>query len=115
MITQPLIYLIKVAVLETDTDAGLLKERIQRARNTAGMRLVDNDGIWEAELLDIREGQEHDDFIDELLENAPETYNGDAAAEAIIVQYVRDLEVLRDYYIEQLPPAVVKAITAGGY
>lgn len=35
---------------------------------------------------------EHSNFVNEILERAPEAYDGDSAAEAIAVEYVRDLE-----------------------
>jgi len=34
----------------------------------------------------------HQEFVNEILENTPESYDGDDAAEAIAVTYVRDLE-----------------------
>jgi hypothetical protein len=37
-----------------------------------------------------------DGFVNAILANAPEAYDGDAAAEAIAVEYVRDLEWARD-------------------
>lgn len=37
----------------------------------------------------------HADFVNEILERAPEAYDGDSAAEAIAVEYVRDLERFR--------------------
>ncbi len=44
----------------------------------------------------------NDNFVDEVLEQAPEAYDGDAAAEAIAIQYVRDLEWIRDRTIAKL-------------
>jgi hypothetical protein len=38
------------------------------------------------------EHPEHQDFVNELLDRAPESYDGDEAAEAIAIRYVRDLE-----------------------
>lgn len=35
---------------------------------------------------------DHDEFVNELLLNTPESYDGDDAAEAIAVRYVHDLE-----------------------
>lgn len=35
---------------------------------------------------------EYDEWVNELLLNAPESYDDDAAAEEIVVRYVRDLE-----------------------
>jgi hypothetical protein len=35
---------------------------------------------------------EHQEFVNELLDHAPESYDGDEAAEAIAIRYVRDLE-----------------------
>ena len=36
------------------------------------------------------------DFVNEILERAPESYDGDEAAEDIAIRYVRDLERIRD-------------------
>lgn len=44
----------------------------------------------------------HDELVNELLERAPERYDGDWAAEALLVQYVRDLESVRDRAIAAL-------------
>lgn len=39
---------------------------------------------------------EHTDFVNEILEAAPEAYDGDESAESIALMYVRDLEAFRD-------------------
>lgn len=40
---------------------------------------------------------EHDDFVNEILLNAPDSWDDDAAAEAIAIDYVRKLEERLQY------------------
>jgi predicted RNA-binding protein len=48
---------------------------------------------WEKFRIEANEFRdEHEDFVNELLKNTPERYDGDDAAEHIAVTYVRDLE-----------------------
>lgn len=44
-----------------------------------------DDAVWWAE-------PNHQEFVNDLLEFAPETYDGDEAAEAIAADYLHDLE-----------------------
>jgi hypothetical protein len=45
----------------------------------------------------IRDATDHADFVNELLDDAPDCYDGDESAEDIALRYVRDLERIRDY------------------
>lgn len=42
------------------------------------------------------EAKRHDDFVNEILLNASEHYDGDDAGEDIALRYVRDLEAIAD-------------------
>jgi hypothetical protein len=40
----------------------------------------------------VSDDRDHDDFVNAILEHAPDSYDSDDAAEAIAIRYVRDLE-----------------------
>jgi X-X-X-Leu-X-X-Gly heptad repeat protein len=49
----------------------------------------------------------HNDLVDDLLANCPESYEAsEGSPEAIAISYVRDLEKLRDGIWESLPNAL---------
>jgi|SRR5579859_3261703 len=59
--------------------------------------------------------QVHTDFVNAVLGNAPGTYDRDIAAEEIALEYLRDLEELRDTIVEGLPPAVYMFVSDPNY
>jgi hypothetical protein len=50
---------------------------------------------------------DHDAFVNELLENTPNIYDDDVAAEAIVIKYLRDLEAMRDGLMTALLPVMI--------
>ena len=54
-------------------------------------------------IRDTQAEEDHDDFVNEILERTRETWDGDEAAEAIAVRYVRRLESLVSGFLGRLP------------
>lgn len=48
--------------------------------------------------------QEHDDFIEECCKYIPESYDGDEAAEAIILRYLKDLQDFASVLVKVIDP-----------
>lgn len=53
--------------------------------------------------------EDYDEWLNELMENTPDSYDGDEAAEAIFVKYVRDLEGLIGWLLDGEPIVIDSA------
>ena len=49
---------------------------------------------------------DHDEFVNKILENAPNLIKDDESLEVIAIQYVRDLEALRDAIMRVITPVI---------